>query len=82
MLSCLMQPESPAQLGGKIYEMMGMALSGKWGDAPAGDFQQPGTQPRVPVQQTLEAEVVEPAEAGGQKWEAGTFWETYMISYS
>jgi heat shock protein beta len=25
-----MQPENPAQLGGKIYEMMGMALSGKW----------------------------------------------------
>lgn len=56
-----MQPENPAQLGGKIYEMMGMALSGKW--SAAGEFQDHGAQP-----QTLEAEVVEPVEAGSQKW--------------
>ncbi|XP_022140457.1 heat shock protein 90-6, mitochondrial [Momordica charantia] len=53
-------PENPAQLGGKIYEMMGMALSGKW--SAAGEFQDHGAQP-----QTLEAEVVEPVEAGSQK---------------
>lgn len=53
-----MQPDSPAQLGGKIYEMMGMALSGKWAATPPGGFQQP---------ETLEAEVVEPAEVGSQK---------------
>ncbi|KAL5581700.1 hypothetical protein UlMin_014142 [Ulmus minor] len=57
-------PENPAQLGGKIYEMMGMALSGKW-SAPA-NFQHQGTHPPSPTE-TLEAEVVEPAEAGGQK---------------
>lgn len=48
----LVQPENPAQLGGKIYEMMGMALSGKWSGAQS---------------QPLEAEVVEPVEADSQK---------------
>ncbi|MED6114432.1 hypothetical protein PIB30_116748 [Stylosanthes scabra] len=57
-------PDNPAQLGGKIYEMMGMALSGKW-SASSGQFQHTGTQPPVP--ETVEAEVVEPAEAGTQK---------------
>ncbi|KAI4325057.1 hypothetical protein MLD38_030485 [Melastoma candidum] len=63
-------PENPAELGGKIYEMMGVALSGKWSAATqydptghqhtsTGPFQTPGT---VEV-----AEVVEPGEAGGQK---------------
>ncbi|KAK9283656.1 hypothetical protein L1049_011906 [Liquidambar formosana] len=56
-------PENPAQLGGKIYEMMGMALSGKW-STPA-EVQQPVFQPNNP--ETLEAEVVEPVSAGGQK---------------
>ena len=49
----LVQPENPAQLEGKIYEMMGMALSGKWS---------------APQSQPLEAEIVEPVEAGSQKW--------------
>lgn len=57
------QPDNPAQLGGKIYEMMGMALSGKW-SGPA-QFQSTGTQPHAP--ETVEAEVVQPAEAGGHK---------------
>ncbi|CAK9180403.1 unnamed protein product [Ilex paraguariensis] len=57
-------PESPAQLGGKIYEMMGMALSGKWG-ATAAEFQKPIIPSQIP--ETMEAEVVEPAEAGSQK---------------
>ncbi|PON80705.1 Heat shock protein Hsp90 family [Parasponia andersonii] len=57
------QPDNPAQLGGKIYEMMGMALSGKWSTPVA--FQNPSANPGKP--ETLEAEVVEPVEAGGQK---------------
>ncbi|KAK9283759.1 hypothetical protein L1049_012010 [Liquidambar formosana] len=56
-------PENPAQLGGKIYEMMGMALSGKW--LTPTEVQQPVFQPHNP--ETLEAEVVEPVSAGGQK---------------
>ncbi|CAN4084498.1 unnamed protein product [Withania somnifera] len=57
-------PENPAQLGGKIYEMMNFALAGKWGSV-SGYQQQVNQQPRIP--ETVEAEVVEPAEAGGQK---------------
>lgn len=26
-----MQPDSPAELGNKIYEMMSLALGGRWG---------------------------------------------------
>lgn len=57
-------PENPAQLGGKIYEMMNFALAGKWGTV-GGYPQQVNQQPHIP--ETVEAEVVEPAEAGGQK---------------
>ncbi|GAU36293.1 hypothetical protein TSUD_255470 [Trifolium subterraneum] len=56
-------PDNPAQLGGKIYEMMGMALSGKW-SSPS-QFESSRTQPHIP--ETIEAEVVEPTEAGNQK---------------
>ncbi|XP_077213208.1 heat shock protein 90-6, mitochondrial-like [Tasmannia lanceolata] len=54
-------PENPSELGGKIYEMMGIALVGKWTATPVN---QPG---RIRSPETMEAEVVEPAEAGGQK---------------
>lgn len=57
-------PENPAQLGGKIYEMMNFALAGKWGTVP--EYQQQAIQqPHIP--ETVEAEIVEPGEAGGQK---------------
>ncbi|XP_059282275.1 heat shock protein 90-6, mitochondrial [Lycium ferocissimum] len=57
-------PENPAQLGGKIYEMMNFALAGKWGTA--GGYQ-PQVNQQSHIPETVEAEVVEPAEAGGQK---------------
>ncbi|KAI8011863.1 hypothetical protein LOK49_LG06G01193 [Camellia lanceoleosa] len=51
--------ENPSQLGGKIYEMMGTALSGKW--ATQQQFsQQHNAEP-------LEAEIVESVETSGQK---------------
>lgn len=56
-------PDNPAQLGGKIYEMMGMALSGKW-SSPS-QFESTQTQPHVP--EIVEAEVVEPTSADSQK---------------
>jgi heat shock protein beta len=59
-----MQPENPAQLGGKIYEMMGMALSGKW-LTPVEAYNNPGASSNDP--ETIEAEVVEPVEAGSKK---------------
>ncbi|XP_071932079.1 heat shock protein 90-6, mitochondrial-like [Coffea arabica] len=52
-------PENPAQLGGKIYEMMSMALSAKWGTS-AGEFKRQTTSSTY-VPETIEAEVVEPA---------------------
>ncbi|KAJ6401444.1 hypothetical protein OIU84_016789 [Salix udensis] len=57
-------PEDPAQLGGKIYKMMGMALSGKWSAPP--EVQHPvSSRPKIP--ETLEAELIEPVEVDGQK---------------
>lgn len=41
-----------------------MALSGKW-SVSTSEVQQSATQPQTP--ETLEAEVVEPVEVGGQK---------------
>lgn len=61
-----MQPENPAQLGGKIYEMMGMALSGKW-SSPAPEAHHAAPAATQQASETLEAEVVEPVEAGSQK---------------
>ncbi|QHO01524.1 Heat shock protein-6 [Arachis hypogaea] len=58
------QPDNPAHLGGKIYEMLGMALTGKW-STYSGQSHPAGTQPHVP--ETVEAEVVDPAEASSQK---------------
>ncbi|XP_010252714.1 PREDICTED: heat shock protein 90-6, mitochondrial-like [Nelumbo nucifera] len=54
LISSGFTPENPAQLGGKIYEMMSLALSGKW-TAPATDSQ----QGRMKNPDTMEAEVVE-----------------------
>ncbi|KAL6959055.1 hypothetical protein U1Q18_048208 [Sarracenia purpurea var. burkii] len=64
LISSGFTPENPAQLGGKIYEMMGMALSDKW-DTPVAEYHQPPTKPDFA--EPLEAEVVESVEAGGQK---------------
>ncbi|CAN8269985.1 unnamed protein product [Cochlearia groenlandica] len=58
-------PENPAELGGKIYEMMGMALSGKW-SSPEVQPQQPHVAHSLNAE-TLEAEVVEPVELDGKK---------------
>ncbi|XP_065874853.1 heat shock protein 90-6, mitochondrial [Euphorbia lathyris] len=65
-------PDNPAELGGKIYEMMGMAIGGKWG-APA-EMNYASQQPMEaeivdPVasqqhyEQPMEAEIVEPVES-------------------
>lgn len=55
-----MQPDNPAQLGGKIYEMMGIALSGKWSSPAAA--KQVEAHPLNP--ETLVVEDVEPVQAG------------------
>ena len=61
VVSEYVQPENPAELGGKIYEMMDTALSGKWSSPEA----QP--QQHTHNAELLEAEVVEPVEVDGKK---------------
>lgn len=68
------QPDSPAELGNKIYEMMAMALGGRWGRAEeAGgnsDSSKPTESDSTEGGGTAEAEVVEPSEvrAEGGPW--------------
>ncbi|KAL6622749.1 hypothetical protein ACP70R_032628 [Stipagrostis hirtigluma subsp. patula] len=66
MISSGFTPDNPAELSGKIYEMMSSAIAGKWASQaqPANRTQQytpPG------FSEPPEAEVVEPVEAGQQK---------------
>ncbi|KFK38234.1 hypothetical protein AALP_AA3G086500 [Arabis alpina] len=60
-------PENPAELGGKIYEMMGMALSGKWSSSTDFQSQQQHNMANGFNAEPLEAEVVEPVQVDGQK---------------
>ncbi|KAJ4893130.1 HEAT SHOCK PROTEIN 89.1 [Raphanus sativus] len=55
-------PENPAELGGKIYEMMGIALSGKWSSPEVQQHMAHSHNAEL-----LEAEVVEPVEVDGKK---------------
>ncbi|XP_047320507.1 heat shock protein 90-6, mitochondrial [Impatiens glandulifera] len=66
LISSGFTPENPAQLGGKIYEMMGLALSSKWGPEPQQAAPQSyGTE--ALEAEVIEPEVVEPVEADGKK---------------
>ncbi|ERN10631.1 heat shock protein 90-6, mitochondrial [Amborella trichopoda] len=56
LISSGFTPENPSELGSKIYEMMGVAISGKWANPVAEDRR----SPRVENAEPVEAEVVEP----------------------
>nr|BAF00175.1 putative heat shock protein [Arabidopsis thaliana] len=58
-------PDNPAELGGKIYEMMDVALSGKWSSPEVQPQQQQMAHSHDA--ETFEAEVVEPVEVDGKK---------------
>ncbi|KAL8209669.1 hypothetical protein R6Q57_006401 [Mikania cordata] len=65
LISSGFTPESPSQLGGKIYEMMSVALSNKWTtQQQAFDREAEVVAEAEPI---LEAEVVEPAETASRK---------------
>ncbi|XP_078430118.1 HEAT SHOCK PROTEIN 89.1 [Wolffia australiana] len=49
LISSGFSPDNPSELGGKIYEMMGIALSGRWA-APPAEIVEP-TQPEAPTSQ-------------------------------
>ena len=65
LISSGFTPDSPAELGGKIYEMMAVALGGRWGrveesEAGATDSSESNVDPTS--ESTGETEVVEPSE--------------------
>ncbi|CAL9174641.1 unnamed protein product [Musa hybrid cultivar] len=59
-------PDSPAELGNKIYEMMAIALGGRWGrsesDEVAEGANSEATSSEAGSSETTEGEVVEPSE--------------------
>lgn len=63
-----MQPDSPAELGNKIYEMMAMALGGRWGRLEDNDGVETeaavdnAAEPEASSVEVTEAQVVEPSE--------------------
>lgn len=69
LISSGFTPDSPAELGNKIYEMMAMALGGRWGRLEEGEGEEAtessedgSTDAAEPVVAEAEAEVVEPSE--------------------
>lgn len=59
IVAWFVQPESPAELGGKIYEMMTIALGGRWGRS---DAEEAETNADVDSSEGVVTEVVEPSE--------------------
>lgn len=62
-----MQPDSPAELGNKIYEMMAMALGGRWGrledeEAEAKAADDNAADSDASAGEPTETQVVEPSE--------------------
>lgn len=66
----MVQPDSPAELGGKIYEMMAIALGGRWGrldsdaaaDSEVKAEADSKANPEADSSETSEPEVVQPSE--------------------
>ncbi|KAK1552754.1 hypothetical protein Q3G72_022993 [Acer saccharum] len=63
LISSGFSPDSPAELGNKIYEMMAMALGGRWGRSE-GDEAESEAEAEAPEENPApsEAEVIEPSE--------------------
>ncbi|KAM6548276.1 hypothetical protein CsatB_019952 [Cannabis sativa] len=66
LISSGFTPDSPAELGNKIYEMMAMALGGRWGrledEEKADGAGEETTESDASASQAMETEVVEPSE--------------------
>lgn len=65
LISSGFTPDDPAELGKKIYEMMSMGRTASY-TAPSVEMHQESAA-RPEPRETLEAEVVEPTEAGAEK---------------
>lgn len=59
LISSGFTPDSPAELGGKIYEMMAVALGGRWGRVEESETAEPTEET---TSEAAETEVVEPSE--------------------
>ncbi|XP_047310073.1 heat shock protein 90-5, chloroplastic [Impatiens glandulifera] len=65
LISSGFTPDSPAELGNKIYEMMAMALGGRWGRLDSDNEEASSTEESGAAEsklETEETEVVEPSE--------------------
>ncbi|KAL5828563.1 hypothetical protein ACOSQ3_018031 [Xanthoceras sorbifolium] len=65
LISSGFSPDSPAELGNKIYEMMAMALGGRWGRSEGDEGEAPEENPAesdTSAAEPLEAQVIEPSE--------------------
>lgn len=58
----LVQPDNPAELGNKVYEMMAMALGGRWGRSEADDAEGNAAESDATAGEAVDAQVVEPSE--------------------
>lgn len=61
LFTCNVQPESPAELGGKIYEMMAIALGGRWGRSDTVEAEASASAEGDSSEGTT-TEVIEPSE--------------------
>lgn len=67
IIPVVLQPDSPAELGNKIYEMMAIALGGRWSrseddEAEAVDNNAAEAESTANADEATDPEVVEPSE--------------------
>ncbi|KAK4715267.1 hypothetical protein R3W88_013605 [Solanum pinnatisectum] len=75
LISSGFTPDSPAELGGKIYEMMAMALGGRWGrfeEEETEASEEASTESDASSAEVVEPQVVEPSEV---RTESNDYWE-------
>ncbi|XP_059317102.1 heat shock protein 90-5, chloroplastic [Lycium ferocissimum] len=75
LISSGFTPDSPAELGNKIYEMMTMALGGRWGRFEEDKTEasaEASTESDASSAEVSEAQVVEPSEV---RTESNDYWE-------
>lgn len=62
LISSGFTPDSPAEMGGKIYEMMAVALGGRWGRVEESEAAADSNSDPTTSEEAAETEVVEPSE--------------------
>ncbi|OIS95833.1 PREDICTED: heat shock protein 90-5, chloroplastic-like [Nicotiana attenuata] len=75
LISSGFTPDSPAELGNKIYEMMAMALGGRWGRSEENETEssaETSTESDASAAEVSEVQVVEPSEV---RTESNDYWE-------